>query len=82
MENSQWSEKTGVLLNHRILQASPENGMEISNPTDIANNFWDYFTNRGPNLASKIPSTNSSSKDFSSSSLSESISLQPLTVMN
>ena len=57
-----------------------KNGMEISNPTDIANNFCDYFTNIGPNLASKIPSTNSSPKDFLSSSLSESISLQPLTV--
>ena len=51
-----------------------------SNPTDIANNFCDYFTNIGPNLASQIPSTNSSPKDFLSSSLSESISLQPLTV--
>ena len=51
-----------------------------SNPTDIANNFCDYFTNIGPNLASKIPATNSSPKDFLSSSLSESISLQPLTV--
>lgn len=57
-----------------------KNGMEISNPTDIANNFCDYFTNKGPNLASQIPSTNSSPKDFLSSSLSESISLQPLTV--
>ena len=52
------------------------NGMKISNPTDIANNF----TNIGPNLASKIPSTNSSPKDFLGSSLSESISLQPLRV--
>ena len=57
-----------------------KNVMEISNPTDIANNFCDYFTNIGPNLASKIPSTNSSLKDFLSSSLSESISLQPLMV--
>lgn len=51
-----------------------------SNPTDIANNFCDYFTNIRPNLANQIPSTNSSPKDFLSSSLSESISLQPLTV--
>ena len=54
--------------------------MEISNPTDIANNVCDYFTNIGPNLVSKIPARNSSPKDFLSSSLSESISLQPLTV--
>ena len=57
-----------------------KNEMEISNPSDIANKFCDYFTNIGPNLASKIPSTNSSPKDFLSSALSESISLQPLTV--
>ena len=73
-------------LNNRRVAKSPypasftKNGMEISNPTDIANNFCDYFTNIGPNLASKIPSTNSSPKDFLSSSLSESISLQQLTV--
>ena len=47
-----------------------KNGMEISNPTDVANNFCDYFTNTGPNLASKIRSTNSSPEDFLSSSLS------------
>ena len=46
----------------------------------LLTNFCDDFTNIGPNLASKIPSTNSSPKDFLSSSLSESISLQPLTV--
>ena len=57
-----------------------KNGMEISIPTDIANNFCDYFTNIGQNLASKIPPTNSSPKEFLSGSLSESISLQPLTV--
>jgi len=51
-----------------------------SNPVDIANNFCDYFTNIGPNLSSKISPTSSSPKDFLSRSLSESISLQPLTV--
>ena len=48
-------------LNNRHVTKSPypasftKNGMEISNPTDIANNFCDYFTNKGPNLVSKIP---------------------------
>ena len=73
------------MINRRVAKSPypasfTKNEMEISNPTDIANKFCDYFTNIGPNLASKIPSTNSSSKDFLSSSLSESISLQPLTV--
>ena len=48
-----------------------KNGVIISNPVDIANNFCDYFTNIGPN---------SSPNDFLCRSLSESISLQPLTV--
>ena len=73
------------VINRRVAKSPypasfTKNEMEISNPTDIANNFCDYFTNTGPNLASKIPSTNSSPKDFLSSSLSESISLQQLTV--
>ena len=73
------------VINRRVTKSpypgsSIKNEMEISNPTDIANNFCDYFTNKGPNLASQIPSTNSSPKDFLSSSLSESISLQPLMV--
>ena len=48
-------------LNNRRVAKSPypasftKNGMEISNFTDIANNFCDYFTNKGPNLVSKIP---------------------------
>ena len=54
--------------------------VDFTCPSDIANKFCDYFTNIGPNLASKTPSTNSSPKDFLSSALSESISLQPLTV--
>ena len=73
------------VINRRVAKSPypasfTKNTMEISNPTDIANKFCDYFTNIGPNLASKIPSTNSSPKDFLSSALSESISLQPLTV--
>ena len=55
-------------------------GVKIGNPVDIANNFCDYFTNIGSNLASEISPTNSSPNDFLSRSLSVSISLQPLTV--
>ena len=73
------------MINRRVAKSLypasfTKNEMEISNPTDIANKFCDYFTNIEPNLARKIPSTNSSPKDFLSSALSESISLQPLTV--
>ena len=30
------------------------NGQDVSDPTEIANHFCDYFTNIGPNLANKI----------------------------
>ena len=36
---------------------------EISDPVEIANGFCDYFTNLGPSLAEKIPTSN---KPFSS----------------
>ena len=57
-----------------------KNGVKISNPVDIANDFCDYFTNIASNLSSKILPTNSSPNNFLCRSLSESISLQPLTV--
>ena len=57
-----------------------KNGVKISNPVDITNDFCDYFTNTGSNFSSKISPTNSSSNDFLCRSLFESISLQPLTV--
>ena len=31
---------------------------EISDPVEIANGFCDYFTNLGPSLAGKIPTSN------------------------
>ena len=45
------------VINRRVAKSPypaifTKNGMEISNPTDIANNICDYFTNIGPNLAS------------------------------
>ena len=37
---------------------------EISNPKEIANLFCKYFTNIGPNLASKIPVSEKSHNFF------------------
>ena len=37
---------------------------EISNPKEIANFFCKYFTNIGPNLASKIPVSGKSHNSF------------------
>ena len=33
------------------------NGREISNPLDIANDFWEYCSNIGPSLAKTIPTS-------------------------
>ena len=41
-----------------------KNGVKISNPVDIANDFCDYFTNIASNLSSKISPTNSSPNNF------------------
>lgn len=37
---------------------------EISDPTEIANHFCNFFSNIGPNLARNIPNTNVSPKSF------------------
>ena len=46
------------VINRRIAKAPypasfSKNGLKISNPVDIANNFCDYFTNIGSNLKIK-----------------------------
>ena len=69
-----------MLKHHKYPASFSKNGVKISNPVDIANDFCDYFTNIGSNLSNKISPTNSSPNDFLCRSLSESISLQPLTV--
>ena len=67
------------MLKHHNPASFSKNGVKISNPVDIANDFCDYFTNIVSNLSSKFSPTNSSSNNFLCRSLSESISLQPLT---
>ena len=42
-----------MLCSHKT---APSCGNVINNPTEIANNFNDYFVNIGPNLAHNIPS--------------------------
>ena len=73
-----WS--TGKMLKHHNPASFSKNGVKISNPVDIANDFCDYFTNIESNLSSNILPTNSSPNNFLCRSLSESISLQPLMV--
>ena len=40
------------------------NGKELSDPLTIANKFCEYFTNIGPNLASKIKPSNITTRNF------------------
>ena len=51
----------------------------ISDPVEIANNFCDYFTNIGPNLAKTIPRTSNSYKSFLTGNFVDSIFLDLTT---
>ena len=52
---------------------------EISDPKEIANLFCKYFTNIGPNLASKIPASENSHSSFLPPKLLNSIFLEVTT---
>ena len=52
---------------------------EISDPKEIANFFCKYFTNIGPNLASKIPASENSHSSFLPPKLLNSIFLEVTT---
>ena len=66
--------------NNKSVQSSifKVDGLEISDPTDIANRFCNYFTNIGPNLAKKVSSCSTSFKAFLTGSFSDSIFLNPV----
>ena len=55
------------------------NNQELTNPDDISNSFNTYFTNIGPNLASKIKTGNTNTKftDFLSPNFNRSLFLTP-----
>ena len=53
------------------------NGNEITNPTDIANMFNNYFVNIGPTLASKIPPKGNKYLEYLSHLNFESMFLEP-----
>ena len=53
-----------------------EGSLEISDPKEIANLFCKYFTNIGPNLASKIPASEKSHSTFLPPKLVNSIFLE------
>ena len=54
------------------------NGILTENPKIIANKFNDFFTNIGPTLASQIPQTNTSFRNFFKEENMQSIFLKPV----
>lgn len=57
------------------------NNEEIIGLVEIANQFNEYFTNVGPNLASKIPTVNTSFTAFMSETrYRESFFIDPVTL--
>ena len=66
--------------NNKSVQSSifKVDGLEISDPTDIANRFCNYFTNIGSNLAKKVSSCSTSFKAFLTGTFSDSIFLNPV----
>ena len=52
---------------------------EIAEPVKIANNFNEYFTNVRPNLASKIPTVNTSEAFMSKTYHHKSLFIDPVT---
>ena len=56
-----------------------DDNTEISDPVEIANRFCDYFTNIGPNLAKKIPTSPNSHQTFLSGNFPNSIFLKLAT---
>ena len=56
------------------------NNEEITDPVQIGNKFNEYYTNVGPNFASKIPTINTSFKAFMSKTrYCESFFIDPVT---
>ena len=66
---------------HSLPSSFKSGGKIISDPLEIANGFCKYFTNVGPNLASKIPTVNVSFQNFLGPHVKETIFLRPITFL-
>ena len=64
---------------HSPLSSFKSGDRIISDPLEIANGLCKYFTNIGPNLASKIPTVNVSFQNFLGPHVKETIFLRPIT---
>ena len=57
-------------------------GEILTNPQDIAEGFNDYFSKIGPNLASKIGTSNCNFENYIKKTKSEFAAFQPTTISN
>ena len=57
-------------------------GEILTNPQDIAEGFNDYFSKIGPNLASKIGTSNCNFENYIKKTKSEFAAIQPTTISN
>lgn len=64
---------------HNIPQKIEIDGLMLNDKQNIANAFNDYFTSIGPDLASKVPESNTSFDKFMNSRLKNSFVLFPVT---
>ena len=73
-----------VINNRKGRQPLPSSfksdGGMITQPSQIADIFCHYFTNIGPNLANKIPSTSPAFNSFLGEEIIETITLTPVTI--
>ena len=60
----------------------PIEGEILTNPQDIAEGFNDYFAKIGPNLASKIGTSNCNFENYIKKTKSEFAAFQPTTISN
>jgi hypothetical protein len=63
-----------------LTKTTKNNGSTINDPTLIAQNFNDFFTNIGPNLASKIPDSNVNPTHYLTGNYSHSLFFSPTDV--
>ena len=60
-----------------LLSSFKSEGRSITDPVEVADRFCKYFTNIGPNLASAIPTVNTTFRSFLGNNNSTPITLKP-----
>ena len=81
-----WKLLNEVINKHKstpsLLLSFKSEGRSITDPVEVADRFCKYFTNIGPNLASAIPTVNTSFRSFLDNNNNTPITLNPPILMN